>query len=101
MVRARRHRGRRGRESRHRVEKRCAVWAWGANGSGQLSDGGTTTRSSPVPVSGLTGAVGIAAGENHSVASLTSDGRAGTWDANGHRPARRRLDDAADNARCR
>ena len=38
------------------------VWAWGYNGYGQLGDGSTTNRLTPVPVSGLTGVVAIAGG---------------------------------------
>ena len=30
------------------------VWAWGSNGRGELGDGTTTTRRTPVQVSGLT-----------------------------------------------
>src|SRR6266542_2388187 len=48
-------------------------FAWGANGSGQLGDGSTTARSLPVVVNGLTGIVGMAAGDVHSVA-VSSDG---------------------------
>jgi alpha-tubulin suppressor-like RCC1 family protein len=38
------------------------VWAWGYNLKGELGDGTTTERDTPVQVSGLTGAVAIAAG---------------------------------------
>jgi alpha-tubulin suppressor-like RCC1 family protein len=40
------------------------VWAWGLNADGQLGDGSTTLRRSPVRVSGLTDAVAIAAGRD-------------------------------------
>ena len=33
------------------------VWAWGLNANGQLGDGTTMQRTTPVPVSGLTGRV--------------------------------------------
>jgi hypothetical protein len=59
-----------------------SVWAWGANGSGQLGDGTTTQRTTPVAVSGLTGVVAIAAGGQHSLA-LGSDGSVWSWGANG------------------
>jgi len=36
--------------------------AWGYNQKGELGDGTTTERDTPVQVSGLTGAVAIAAG---------------------------------------
>jgi len=47
-----------------------SVWCWGWNGNGQLGDGSTTDRSSPVPVSasGMTGATAIAAGWEHTCA---------------------------------
>ncbi len=38
------------------------VWAWGYNGQGQLGDGTTTERTTPVQVVGLTDVVAIAAG---------------------------------------
>ncbi len=45
------------------------VVAWGDNNFGELGDGTSgNTRSAPVQVSGLTGALGIAAGGQHSVA---------------------------------
>jgi hypothetical protein len=44
------------------------VWAWGYNGVGELGDGTTTNRTTPVQVSGLSGVRAIAAGEFHSLA---------------------------------
>ncbi|MBI2806017.1 MAG: Ig-like domain-containing protein [Planctomycetes bacterium] len=55
--------------------------AWGANDYGQLGDGTTTARSTPVSVSGLTGVKGIAAGSAHSLAVLT-DGTVRAWGLN-------------------
>ena len=44
------------------------VWAVGSNNTGQLGDGGTTSRGTPVQVSGLSDVVAIAAGAYHSMA---------------------------------
>ena len=44
------------------------VWAWGGNDFGQLGDGTTTQRLSPVQGSGLTDIKAIAAGSYHTVA---------------------------------
>lgn len=62
------------------------VVAWGSNGSGQLGDGTTTNRSTPVYVVGtggtgrLTGVTKVSAGNNHSLA-LTPSG-VYAWGAN-------------------
>ncbi|WP_249351541.1 RCC1 domain-containing protein, partial [Corallococcus exiguus] len=58
------------------------VWAWGRNGPGQVGDGTSTSRSSPVQVLGVTGVVRVAAGDFHSL-GLTSDGTVWGWGYNG------------------
>ncbi|MCX6381660.1 MAG: Ig-like domain repeat protein [Armatimonadetes bacterium] len=51
------------------VKSDGAVWAWGRNDDhGQLGDGTNTNRTTPVQVSGLTGATQVAAGFAHSLA---------------------------------
>ena len=63
------------------------VWAWGANGSGQLGDGTTTDRLTPVQVVGpggsgwFTDVQAVAAGLHHSLA-LKTDGTVWAWGAN-------------------
>jgi len=65
------------------------VWAWGYNYSGQLGDGTTTQRTTPVQVKGLnnsgflTDITAINAGGGHSLA-LKNDGTVWAWGANGY-----------------
>ena len=44
------------------------VWAWGANGWGQLGSGGTANSNVPVQVPGVRGAIAVSAGGAHSLA---------------------------------
>lgn len=57
------------------------VWAWGNNTYGELGNGTTTNSSTPVQVSGLTGATTVAAGYYHSLA-VKSDGTVWAWGYN-------------------
>jgi alpha-tubulin suppressor-like RCC1 family protein len=57
------------------------AFCWGANHSGSLGDGTITTRPTPVPVPGFTGAVALAAGSAHTCA-VVSTGRISCWGDN-------------------
>jgi len=51
------------------------VWAWGDNTWGQLGSEGKSNSSFPVQLSGIRGAVGIAAGVSHSLVLFARSGR--------------------------
>ena len=57
-----------------------SLWAWGKNDVGQLGDGTTTNRSTPVKV--MDGVVRVAAGQDYTLAIL-EDGSLWAWGANG------------------
>jgi len=59
------------------------VVAWGSNDYGQLGNDSTSDSNIPVPVSGITNAVAIAAGGFHSLA-LMSDGTIKAWGRNSY-----------------
>ena len=61
-----------------------AVYCWGGNGNGEVGDGTTTTRLTPVQVTGLgSGVAAIAAGGWHTCA-VTAAGGASCWGYNGY-----------------
>lgn len=57
------------------------VWSWGTNNRGQLGDGTTLQRNTPVRVMGLDHIESIAAANRHSVA-LKTDGTVWAWGGN-------------------
>ena len=57
------------------------VWTVGGNANGQLGDNTTTTKKTPIQVSGLSGIIAVAAGAQHSMA-LTSGGALYVWGDN-------------------
>ncbi len=58
-----------------------SVRCWGSNSDGQLGDGTTSNRNTPVAVTGLTGVTQVAAGGFHSCA-LVSGGTVRCWGSN-------------------
>jgi len=58
-----------------------SVGCWGANASGQLADGTTTARSTPLPISGLSGVESLAVGTASACVRL-HNGTARCWGAN-------------------
>ncbi|MFZ6005784.1 MAG: hypothetical protein ACOYXM_17815 [Actinomycetota bacterium] len=65
------------------VAPSSTVYCWGLNSSGQIGDGTTTTRKTPVSVLGLSGVTALAAGEAHTCALLTT-GAVKCWGSNSY-----------------
>jgi alpha-tubulin suppressor-like RCC1 family protein len=63
------------------VKKDGTVWAWGANTKGQVGDGSTTHRLTPVQVTGLSDVIAVAA-NNSSAYALKKDGTVWAWGNN-------------------
>jgi len=64
------------------VRQNGTAWAWGFNGGGQLGDGTTTERSSPVSVvGGFTDWCQVSAGSSHSL-GVRQNGTAWAWGDN-------------------
>lgn len=60
-----------------------SIKCWGRNSSGELGDGTTTDRHTPVGVSGLTSGIrAITAGDSH-ICALTTSGGVKCWGGNG------------------
>jgi hypothetical protein len=59
------------------------LWAWGGNAQGQLGDGSTLTRLTPVKVLGLTNVIAIAASKNsHFAIAIGGDRQVYAWGKN-------------------
>ena len=58
------------------------LWAWGGNGSGQLGDGTTTNRSSPVQIGALTTWASVSTGRYYFSAAIKTDGTIWMWGNN-------------------
>jgi len=58
------------------------VWAWGHNGFGQIGDGTTSNKTTPVQVTDIDNVKLISAGGDHSLA-LKEDGTVWAWGYNG------------------
>ena len=63
------------------VKKDGTLWGWGANSNGQLGDGTTTQRTSPVQIGSDTNWASVACGNSHTIAVKTTDSLWG-WGSN-------------------
>ena len=73
-------------ESSHAVDAAGKIWSWGYNGYGQLGDGSSMNRSSPVAVdvtTGIPAVRSVTAGGYHTMAAAV-DGSIWAWGYNGY-----------------
>ncbi len=63
------------------IKEDGTLWTWGWNSQGQLGDGTTANKKTPVQVPDMTNVIAVAAGYYHSVA-LKSDGTVWAWGGN-------------------
>ena len=54
-------------DSMHGIRANGTAWAWGSNFKGQLGDGGSESRSSPVSVAGLGNWIQVSSGNSHAL----------------------------------
>jgi alpha-tubulin suppressor-like RCC1 family protein len=73
--------------------KTGAVQCWGSNKAGQLGDGTTDSRATPLPVRGLSSVQHVSAGDLHTCA-LLEDGTARCWGDNGNSELGRGTEDS-------
>jgi alpha-tubulin suppressor-like RCC1 family protein len=64
------------------IKTNGTLWAWGANGSGQLGLGNTVNRSSPVQVGALTNWATVSSGHAASTVATKTDGTLWAWGKN-------------------
>ena len=72
--------------SSHAVDAAGKIWSWGYNGNGELGDGSSMNRSSPVPVdvtTGIPAVRSVTAGGYHTMAAAV-DGSIWAWGYNGY-----------------
>ncbi|HEX3047616.1 MAG TPA: carbohydrate binding domain-containing protein, partial [Bacillota bacterium] len=65
------------------LKKDGSVWSWGYNGEGELGDGTTVNKTTPVQVKNLTGVKAISTWQAHTLA-LKNDGTVWAWGYNGY-----------------
>jgi len=59
------------------------LWAWGSNSFGEIGDGTTISKNTPVQIGNQTNWLSVAVGENHSLA-IKSDGTLWSWGLNNY-----------------